>query len=1123
MRIHELEVTGFGLWRTLYLNNLNPGMQVFYGPNESGKTTLLEFIRYVLYGSGPAIDRYLPPVEGGPGGGSLLLQTSNRRIRVSRSISSGASREEFLLTDPNGQACAEQSLSNDLGTIDRGVYCRVFAVGLHELQELATLSDAESSQFLYDMSIGGLSVRLDQVFEALRSSQRQLWDGPDRNSIIANLLAERDRLRLNVDQNAQDRLRYGDLLRRHAELESEIPELERQRQRLDREIKLLRSGETLADQWHERRQIQQRLAAIGPLPSIPIDALDRLRELESRISNGRRLLRLWRRRMSFTRRTLSRMAGQATPSDRLVRLKLIQDQLVWLKSIEDDINDHRARIEQLNRDLEENKGDQRIGGKTNFDYPKGDWRRAARRLRSARRTVALISAESQRQQESATEAQQQVSQALVQHDAESLSAALHELGEKAALLRQAVVLDGRLQEIEQKKSDLEEESLQLKEVYNLSAGRALLLGVLFGIGVLTAVIGMGKLVFPGLLGSSRGWLLAIGGTLCAGISVFARWFRERSAEYQQQNIFQQLELLQMQLLQAHRERDNLESELPDADVPVAVQLHTAETEIARLEGLVANHGASGSRSPGAALTLKEAELELKEAESRWKAFLDEAGLPPSTTPSQLAALEKAQERSRPAKHELSLSLAELARKEDRLAEQRAQFDKLIIDAAVPLNDGFTADDIEASVRQTVAAIENEGRAYSKWRSRRRVAYARLKRLRYQLAKWKSRRRLILAEAGARDEKHLQQLAERCTAAEALREQERRLTADIYSLDHGPITEEELAQRIAELGNTDIDGQMQDSAKQKQNVDEKVQMLCEERGGIIQELKSLEANQGMELLRLRLKTVEAELTNQVHHWRVRSLAVLGLEETCRWLENNRQPETLTAASDFFQRMTAGRYKRVWTRLGERQLFVDSEAGDSIRVEALSQGTREQLFLCLRLALVQSYARRGAKLPLVLDDVLVNFDTPRAQAAAATLKNFAESGHQILFFTCHEHIRTLCEAMGISTVDLPRAVGSSATASHSKGKPPLEIVEASADETQPDDAANMPPTEQVIAATHSLPRQENPEKRRTTKQQREKRPYEEKIPANSAWETAEEVDSRYSTKWVPGWNGGTVPQI
>ncbi len=102
--------------------------------------------------------------------------------------------------------------------------------------------------------------------------------------------------------------------------------------------------------------------------------------------------------------------------------------------------------------------------------------------------------------------------------------------------------------------------------------------------------------------------------------------------------------------------------------------------------------------------------------------------------------------------------------------------------------------------------------------------------------------------------------------------------------------------------------------------------------------------------------------------------------------------------------------MWTPLGETCLRVDDAEGRSLPVESLSRGTREQLFLSLRLALAACYARRGAPLPLVLDDVLVNFDAERAKAAAAVLGDFAAAGHQLLVFTCHEHIAGLFNRCG-----------------------------------------------------------------------------------------------------------------
>ena len=58
MKITGLHVDGFGVWSELEVDRLNEGVNVLYGPNEAGKTTLLEFVRSVLYGFSPARRKY---------------------------------------------------------------------------------------------------------------------------------------------------------------------------------------------------------------------------------------------------------------------------------------------------------------------------------------------------------------------------------------------------------------------------------------------------------------------------------------------------------------------------------------------------------------------------------------------------------------------------------------------------------------------------------------------------------------------------------------------------------------------------------------------------------------------------------------------------------------------------------------------------------------------------------------------------------------------------------------------------------------------------------------------------------------------------------------------------------
>ena len=58
-----------------------------------------------------------------------------------------------------------------------------------------------------------------------------------------------------------------------------------------------------------------------------------------------------------------------------------------------------------------------------------------------------------------------------------------------------------------------------------------------------------------------------------------------------------------------------------------------------------------------------------------------------------------------------------------------------------------------------------------------------------------------------------------------------------------------------------------------------------------------------------------------------------------------------------------------------------------------------------------------MPLVLDDVLVNFDAERSARAAGVLREFAAAGHQLLVLTCHDHIARLFKQLGVRVRRLP----------------------------------------------------------------------------------------------------------
>src|SRR3954451_15676007 len=85
MRIETIHIDGFGGWNNKTWGPLDAGLNVFHGPNETGKSTLMAFVRAMFFGfeKRGSPKRY-EPVNGGSHGGHLKLVVADTRLRLER-------------------------------------------------------------------------------------------------------------------------------------------------------------------------------------------------------------------------------------------------------------------------------------------------------------------------------------------------------------------------------------------------------------------------------------------------------------------------------------------------------------------------------------------------------------------------------------------------------------------------------------------------------------------------------------------------------------------------------------------------------------------------------------------------------------------------------------------------------------------------------------------------------------------------------------------------------------------------------------------------------------------------------------------------------------------------------
>lgn len=138
-------------------------------------------------------------------------------------------------------------------------------------------------------------------------------------------------------------------------------------------------------------------------------------------------------------------------------------------------------------------------------------------------------------------------------------------------------------------------------------------------------------------------------------------------------------------------------------------------------------------------------------------------------------------------------------------------------------------------------------------------------------------------------------------------------------------------------------------------------------------------------------------------------------TLRWaIEQYRelhQDPMLLRAGQIFSMLTTGRYAALRIdndSASPRLLGVRDDGRTVVDIEAMSEGTTDQLFLALRLAAVEQSAAAGIRLPFLADDLFVNFDDERSEAGFRVLAELARST-QVLFFTHHPHLAAIARSV------------------------------------------------------------------------------------------------------------------
>jgi len=1033
MKLTKLDIQQFGPWQDLHLSLPEQPLQVIYGPNEAGKSTLMRFIRGVLYGfedvslEGPQFE------QAAEWSGSLSLSHRGQLYTLKRS---GPAHEPGSLQVEglsSGQSL-DELMSELTGPTDATLFQNVFAVGLDEVQHLHTLHDEEVAQHVYGLTLGPEGRRI--LNSSLNTTQQlnQLFDPRQNSGRLTELLREEEKLRTAINTVENKTEHYARKTKQLKQLQTEIRDLKQDQKRLQEQQRGYRFMELVYKPWKQVHDLEVQLGQLPEHRDLPEDGLTQLHRLDAEIQQLRKQRQHEReiyQKLQDTESSLRPPRGlrgqTALVADLVARQDWARNQYQQIDQLQDQLQSADSKLEsrltpfkaahpQVNwKQVDVNPANTHKLMQTSRAYQKSITRQKRHRTRYDKLH------QKNQDREKGLEKVRKESGGLSFNDAvQKARMQFTNVKRRLELQMQKKAFQERLDQTQLQMARLEER-IALPPIAYLAIAIFVLGGLLIvSLGLYNAYntqFYMGAVYFfLGLTAAGLGWAIK---------SQF-RDAHSGTVREAQDNLFE----INKKITSIQSEIDSLLSPEERSGKVITKEvdenmIDQAYRRLQELEGhLATEKRCLKERERLSQLRQKSQELQKGVSDTRhdWCQLQRQIGLSESTQ------IEPTWERWTEILT-LHAQWQEVQQLEQQLEHAQKDYDQFLsrvedIDQRLQSTDSHVSENGIQNLPQLFSRWEHLLEQHQKWKGMRKEhrqeikqQRAKITEIKRQWEKLRTKRSGLLEQAGVHSILEYQDLD---IALRKRVELEKQLKLAREELQEVASIEPDLAiveEDLVEFKPDQNQDRLAELALEEEQTTEELNKKLEQSGGLKQELTALEQDHGLNRLRFQHAQLQTELKQSVTRWLGTRLAQEATVQIQSRYERTQQPEVLATASSFLDELTRGKYRNVWTPLGKRYLCLDDQEQRTFRVEQVSRGTRELLFLAIRMAITQQFVSQDVHLPFILDDVLVNFDQIRTESTVEFLLKRAEQGQQSMMCTCHQHLAKMLEEKGVETIHLP----------------------------------------------------------------------------------------------------------
>ncbi|WP_107039085.1 AAA family ATPase [Brumimicrobium mesophilum] len=964
MKIDKIHIDGFGIFHDHSIQNFKKGINVIYGNNEAGKSTLLDFIRFTLFEYPRSHAERRKPLLGGTHSGRIWL---NNSLRESLSVYRHGNAKDFLL-EYKGEKFEDEKLYHKLiGNASIDLFKNIYAITIDELTSVEQLGESGMEDRIFSMGMGlsgvdfgGFEKNLIDHSSAYFKARGSVQVLPKLSNDIVEKEEAINKLRNKLGE-------YNRLSEQKEKLETDLTLLNEKRSKLGKDKNEYSDLSKAYPEYIKYKSAQTQISEIGRIQIYSSKVLEEYESLKFKLNAEREELEKIQQQLTQIEKDLNELKWNSDLSKKAnlldylkTNVKLYEDAKAKRSQENEKLFNAHSQIETILKRLGVNLS------KTNLLELKGTFELQTKAIQIGEGQLKL-----DRLIDTKKASKERISDELsaleIRHESlipETKNLIIQSDEQRTKANHRRIELDTAF------KSALENRSLP----YKTTSKFPLILSIVF------LLVGIG-LIFIDFI--SGGIVIGI-----ALIGLIAVLFQNRDTSFSG--------IPNQNLNDINRELDVINTSIQEFDQwkeakeEVNNQLKFKSNEFQKIE-----------------IELNRLTNQFSALESEWQSLLENNQLPSSIVPSRI--------------NDFISNVEEIKRQNSNEIEARKSIqniDYLITSFEDKLNEVAPENSaLDTSFVYTIISKMEENELINSKRERflnEISSFSIKKDLKQEnVKKLNEEIDAIFKSLNVENESALYYHFKLQNSLQEEKEKLENSAATIQTLCGENLLKETIL-KLSRFSPSELNTKKEETSVDYELAKTKYDELNKDLAGIEADIRHILEVDEMYGLQNEKESLQAQLKEETKEWLTTRLALEVLNQSKQKYEKERQPEVITQTRDYFRSITNNAYEDIRISLSEKHVSIIDAAGNSKTVQELSRGTREQLLLALRLGLIAEYEKNAEPLPVAFDDIMVNFDTVRTENLAKILIDFA-ADRQVLYFTCHAHTRDIFEGLGANVVE------------------------------------------------------------------------------------------------------------